>query len=268
VNPEEVYLSWAPPESVWSPWAIPVPFAQIVCVPLELERELAGIDFLAHGVVPESDLAVVLDLPGDQAVRLSLALALRGFRPVPVIDGSPGPDILGTSRATFVVQPAVATRVAVAVDMSQTLRWLCIGAELLPSLKISANANPVFLLDALRTGRAGSFGAESFDNRWKTFPQDFPSARFLKEHGIRRVLSIQEIAGQPSEDLAHVLLRWQEEGISIYVSNVAAASSSELIRVNRPSQFRALWQRALALIGLKRATVGGFGAWPQGSGGS
>ena len=49
MNPEEVYLSWAPPESVWSPWAIPVPFAQIVCVPLELERELAGIDFLAHG---------------------------------------------------------------------------------------------------------------------------------------------------------------------------------------------------------------------------
>ena len=79
MNPEEVYLSWAPPESVRSPWAIPVPFAQIVCVALELETELAGIDFLAHGVVPESDLAVVFDLPGDQAVRLSLALALRGL---------------------------------------------------------------------------------------------------------------------------------------------------------------------------------------------
>jgi len=193
-------------------------------------------------------------------------LALRGFRPVPVIDGSPGPDTLGTSQAVFAVQPVAAAHVA--VDMRQTLRWLCIGAALLPSLKIAGNASPVFLLDALRAGRAGSFGAETFDNRWKTFPQDFPSARFLKERGIKRVLLIQRDAGQPSEDLAHVLLRWQEEGISIFVARAETTDSAELIHVNRPSRFRALWHRALALVGLKRADGGGFGAWPQGSSGS
>jgi hypothetical protein len=268
VKPEEVYLAWAPPDSIWSPWAIPVPFAQIVCVPVELERELAGIDSLAHGVAPESDLAVVLDLSGDHGVRFSLALALRGFRPVPLIDGSPGPDVLGISQAILAEQPAVPTRALVAVDMRQTLRWLCIGAALLPSMKITANASPVFILDSLRTGHAGAFSAEAFDNRWKTFPQDFPSARFLREQGIQRVLLIQDIAKQPSEDLAHVLLRWQEEGISIYASSAAAAHSPQLISVNRPSRFRALWHRALTLVGLRRADTGRFGAWPQGSGGS
>jgi hypothetical protein len=260
MKPEEAYLAWAPCESIWSPWAIPVPFAQIVCLALDAQREINGIETLANILEPESDLAVVLDLPGDKAVRLSLALALRGFRPVPVMDGSPGPDILGTG-------PALSTQASVAVDMRQTLRWLCIGAAVLPTLKIAPNASPVFLLDALRMGRMHTPGMEVFDNRWKTFPQDFPSAGFLKEHGIRRVLLIQDMAGQPGEDLAHVLLRWQEAGISIHACSAADINAGKLIHVNRPTRFRTLWYRALALMGLSRAASGGFGAWPQGSGG-
>lgn len=252
---------------MWSPWAIPVPFAQIVCVPMDLEKDLDGLDAFAHGLALESDLAVVVDLPGADAIRMGLALALRGFRPVPVIDGSPGPDILGTSQSVFAGSPFTVSAGSTAVDMRQTMRWLCIGAELLPTLEIAANAAPVFMLDALRTGRTSNPGAETFDNRWKTFPQDFPSARFLKEHGIRRALLVQDVAAQPSEDLAHVLLRWQEEEIVLYVSSAAACGGMESIRINRPSQFRKLWHRALALIGLRRGAGGGFGAWPQGSSG-
>jgi hypothetical protein len=267
MKPEEVYLAWAPPDSIWSPWAIPVPFAQIVCVPLETEKELAGVDDLANGLVLEADLVFVVDLPGADAIRLGLGLALRGFRPVPVIDGSPGPDILGTSQSMFAVSPAVTSSASTAVDMRQTMRWLCIGAVVLPTLKIAANAAPVFLLDALRLGRTPTVGTEVFDNRWKTFPQDFPSAGLLKEHGIRRALLIQDIVRQPNEDLAHVLLRWQEAGISIHAARAEHLNASESIRVNRPTRFRALWHWALALIGLSRAASGGFGAWPQGSGG-
>lgn len=265
MKPEEVYLAWAPPDSIWSPWAIPVPFAQIVCISPDIEKELAVVDALEKGLTPESDLAVVVDLPGADAIRLGLGLALRGFRPVPVIDGSPGPDVLGT-QPLFGDSSAVAISPSTAVDMRQTMHWLCLGAALLQPLKIAENAPPVFILDALRIGRV-STGPEVFDNRWKTFPQDFPSARFLKEQGIRRALLIQDIVAQPSEDLAHVLLRWQEEEISLYVSNAAACGSMEPIRINRPSHFRALWHRALALIGLRRGAAGGFGAWPQGSGG-
>lgn len=267
MKPEEAYLAWAPRESIWSPWAIPVPFAQIFCLALDVQREINGIETLANILEPESDLAVVLDLPGDEAVRLSLALALRGFRPVPVLDGSPGPDILASSQAILGTGPALSTQASVAVDMRQTLRWLCIGAAVLPTLKIAPNASPVFLLDALRMGRMHTPGSEVFDNRWKTFPQDFPSAGFLKEHGIRRVLLIQGMAGQPAEDLAHVLLRWQEAGISIHAGSAADINARELIHVNRPTRFRTLWHRALALMGLTRAVSGGFGAWPHGSGG-
>jgi hypothetical protein len=267
MKPEEVYLAWAPPDSIWPPWAIPVLFAHIICVPFDVEKELAGVDALSDGFSHESDLAVVVDLPGADAIRMGLALALRGFRPVPVIDGSPGPDILGTSQPVFAGNPLTTSLGSTAVDMRQTMRWLCIGAALLPTLKIAANAAPVFLLDALRTGRAPIPEREVFDNRWKTFPQDFPSARFLKEHGIRRALLIQDVSGQPCEDLAHVLLRWQEEGISIYAAGAAAPNSMESIRVNRPSRFRSLWHRALALIGLRRGVEGRFGAWPQSSSG-
>ena len=69
MKPEEVYLAWAPPDSIWSPWAIPVPFAQIVCVLLDATREMEGVNDLAGGLSPAPDLAVILDSPGDQAVQ-------------------------------------------------------------------------------------------------------------------------------------------------------------------------------------------------------
>ena len=265
MKPEDVYLAWAPADSIWSPWAVAVPFAQIVCAGLEATEEMESVKDLAAGLTPEPDLAVILDLPGDQAVRLSLALASRGFRPVPLIDGSPGPQIPSVFPSLNVARPTGAA--AIAVDMRQTMRWLCIGAVQLASLSISANASPVFLLDALRTGIGQNFGPEVFDNRWKTFPQDFPSAKFLLEHGIRRILLIQDSVASPAEDLAHVLLRWQQGGLAIFAASVAAVDAPTLITVRRPSQFRALWHRALALLGLRRASTGGFGAWPHSSGG-
>src|SRR5260370_32262355 len=137
MKPEEAYLAWAPTDSIWSPWAIPVPFAQIVCVPLETEKELVGLEALTKGLELENDLAAAVDLPGVDAVRLGLAAALRGFRPVPVIDGSPGPDILGTSQNMFAVHQVVTSSASTAVDMRQTMRWLCIGAALLPTLQKS-----------------------------------------------------------------------------------------------------------------------------------
>ena len=265
MKPEEVYLAWAPPDSIWSPWAIPVPFAQISCVSLDALQEVDTGNNLPGGLIPAPDLAVILDLPGDQAVRLSLALAARGFRPVPLIDGSPGPQIASIFPSLDAAGPTGPP--AIAVDMMQTLRWLCIGVAHLASLSISANASPAFFLDALRTGSGRNLGPEVFDNRWKTLPQDFPSAKFLLEHGIGRILLIQDAAAQPAEDLAHVLLRWQQAGLAIFAASAADVDAPRLITVRRPSQFRALWYRALALLGLRRGSAGGFGAWPHNSSG-
>src|SRR2546430_241570 len=89
---EEVFLAWAPQESIWSPWVLPVPFAQLNC-----------LDFTG-AVAPEQappvpswvmgggggGQAYVVDISGRDAMQLGLALTNFGVRPVPVIDGSPG----------------------------------------------------------------------------------------------------------------------------------------------------------------------------------
>jgi hypothetical protein len=108
-----------------------------------------------------------------------------------------------------------------------------------------------------------------FDNRWTVFPQDFPSARFLLERGIKRVVLVHANANaQPQEDLAHVLLRWQEAGLEIFGKTQADKELPVKITVTRPSRFRFVWYRALVLLGFRRSSVGGFGAFlAQSSGG-
>jgi hypothetical protein len=75
-------------------------------------------------------------------------------------------------------------------------------------------------------------GSEVFDSPGKPFPRIFRRQDF-EGAGIRRVLLIQDMAGQPAEDLTPVLLRWQEAGISIYAaarqtSTSANGSSAQL----------------------------------------
>ena len=142
------------------------------------------------------------------------------------------------------------------------MRGLCSGAELLKEITIAADALPAFLLDADRMAEGLPIGEKMFDNRWKTIPQDFPSARMLQEKGVRRLLLIQKEEGQPREDLAHVLLRWQEAGISIYCAPKADDSAMRLLHVDKPRNYRSLWYRAMAFLGLRRGAGGGFGAWP------
>ena len=260
MTPEQVYQVWAPAESAWSPWAIPVPFAQIVCLSSEPDEMRKLTEACAVNLNAAEDLAIVVDLPGGEAIRLGLALALRGLRPVPAIDGSPGPMPIVRSLAGEAASPGPPR--GIAVDMREILRGFCAGAELLKEVRIPADARPVFLLDSARMAEGREIREEVFDNRWKTLPQDFPSGRMLLGKGIRRVLLIQREIGQPKEDLAHVLLRWQEAGISIFCATRADDSLMEPLRVGKPRNFRSLWYRALALLGLRRGATGGFGAWP------
>lgn len=267
MTPEEVYRIWAPPDSIWSPWAIPVPFAQMVCVESASLLQLSDVEGILGRFEPSPDLAVVVDLPGEISVKLGLAIAKRGLRPVPVLDGSPGPGVVGLGGAWMEHDSVPVGPSGTAVDMRKTLRWLCHGASLLRDLQILPNASPVFLLDAGRMAAGRPVSEREFDNRWKTFPQDYPSGRFLQEYGIRRALLVQTHASQPHEDLSHVLLRWQEAGIRLEVYGTAVGGPPQELSVNRPSHFRALWQRALALLGLRRGAFGGFGDWPHGTGG-
>ena len=67
---------------------------------------------------------------------------------------------------------------------------------------------------------------------------------------------------QPQEDLAHILLRWQEAGIAVESKSARFGEVPVPIRVTRPYRFRAAWYRALAVLGLRRNDAGGFGGYP------
>lgn len=259
----ELFEIWAPRDSVWSPWAAPVLFAQIEC---RAEGEATRADTNSERILEaqaEHDaspgVAVVVDLPGGLSVRAALELAGRGFRPVPLINASPGPMPFR----------GLESRAIVTLDMSSLVSEICSGTLRLQRLALAPNAPPAFFLDSQRLDGTAPVKEDMFDNRWRIFPQDFPSARFLADQKIARVILIQKEKTQPLEDLSHVLLRWQEAGIEILVKKHGDEEPPSRIEVSRPSRFKASWYRALAILGLRRSSVGGFGSFipHAGSGG-
>jgi len=194
----------------------------------------------------------VVDIPGANAVNLAMDLARRGFRPVPLFNGVRGPDLYSL------------------VEVDDILRALYAASEILMAMPLPDAAPPVFLLDSERFAGASFATPGRFDNRWYVFPQDFPSANFLLSRNLRSVILVQRKSASPQNDLAHVLLRWQEAGIQIQSCGTEDASTPEPITVARPDRFRSLWYRALVLAGLRRNSTGGFGAVipePSSSGG-
>lgn len=264
---EEVFLAWAPQDSIWSPWVLPVPFAQLNCVGfagIAPSQNLSLPDYIKDRV--GEGQAFVIDVSGADAVRYGLALAGTGIRPVPVIDGSPGAGEFHVNQEAQMSGASV-WNPNVVVEMTELLRALCEGAAVLADTQILPSAMPAFLLDSKRMTGHNVLTDTSYDNRWQVFPQDFPSAKFLLEHGVTRVLLVQDKKGQPQEDLAHVLLRWQEGGITIEAVGTKDASSAEEIQVAKPSRFRRIWYRALAILGLRRSWSGGFGGFPASTSG-
>jgi hypothetical protein len=235
---QAVYDAWAPPEVVWSDWARPVLFAQMPddpmsdCSPPGEEIKLSWLD--THN----GDTAVVVELPGETAIDVGLALAAAGLRPVPVFNGCDGASAV--------------------LDVKPLIRRLRDGADLLRRLSLPTDAPPAFLLDSRRMDVKPPPPGQ-FDNRWLSFPQDFPSANFLKSRGITKVVLI-DTRPSPRVDLAHTLRRWQEAGLELYVKDWPTQGRPERLDVPRPAWFRTAWQRVLAMIGLRRNSAGGFGA--------
>jgi hypothetical protein len=263
VTPEELYSLWAPKDSAWSQWVLPVPFAQLTC-PDSVSNDTPpsfNLDWLPLG--NQGDLGIVVDLPGGDSIYYGLALLNRGYRPVPVIDGSPGPDQHVTLLTGSSVSSGEQYKSACVVDMREMLLALCRGAESLRMTRLAPDAPPAFLLDSKRMGIVPYVIESVFDNRWMAFPQDFPSGHFLKNRGIRRIVLVHDtFVKDPQEDLAHVLLRWQQEGIAIESKSAHFGDTPIPIQVSRPFRFRATWYRVLATLGLRRNDAGGFGGYP------
>lgn len=255
---ESIYSRWAPEGAAWSPWVKPVIFAEMrdldapPPIPREIDRadvswapeptieKVSGDDAGYRAAAtreraPAPDrAAIVVDLPGAESAIVGLALARRGYRPVPLYNGTSGGW-----------RPSRVTDIAAAIAA---------GVRVLETCSLEDDAPPAFLLDRDRATGVPRPGA--FDGRWLVFPQDFPSANALRARGIERVIwRAQE--GVVGDDLAHVLLDWKRQGIALE-SCLPGGSPTEL-SITEPSGFRSLLRRAAVIMGLRRSSAGGFG---------
>jgi hypothetical protein len=254
VNREEVFSVWAPAESPWSPWVAPVLFA-LTFWDTRIEPEQVPALALPWCDVDSKHTVCVVDLPAAESVQIGFAMARRGFRPVPLFNASPGPEeIVGLGAGSASVWNAV-------IDMGPIVEAIAAVTSSLKRLAFSPQASATFLLDSQRLTKTRVPDKGMFDNRWMVFPQDFPSARFLLARDIRQVLLVQRNRVEPQDDLAHVLLRWQEAGLKILSKDLADDALPSPISVRRPSRFKAVWYRALAQVGLRRSSAGGFGSY-------
>ena len=236
---EELFDTWAPEAVEWSAWAKPVLFAQWpdTVTPPVSEPPRTESDYLW---LPQASgrSVVVVDLPAVESVHTGVAFARRGYRPVPLFNTSHGPSPV--------------------LEIAPLVLALAKGAHHLKAVTLPPNAPPAFLIDANRMSPPVPPSPGKFDNRWVVFPQDFPSAAFLRAHGVADVLLIHS-GRNVQEDLAHVLLRWQEGGLRILSASPTDISPREMT-VTRPSWFRRAWYRALTASRLRRNNAGGFGA--------
>lgn len=239
MTPQQCYDAWAPADSPWSPWVKPVLFAlsdspEMYNQPSQ-ELEVPELPWRQH----VSRDAVVVDLPGRASLCIGVALARAGHRPVPLFNGA---------TANNEVVPTV--------DLGRSLRR---ATHLISSLRFAPDAPPVFMLDSRRNKPDRSPQPRDFDNRWLTFPQDFPSAHLLRGAGVQGAVVVVADGARLSEDLCHVLRRWEEGGLAIRRLDENAAAPAP-ISVPKPSLFRSLLYRTLTLIGFRRNSAGGFGS--------
>lgn len=234
MHQEEAYRVWAPETSPWSAWAKPLLFAHLPQEFVEMPGALEASD--VDWAPSPGKTALVADVDGAAAVALGAALAARGYWPVPLFNGCPGPGEI--------------------VPVEPILRALGAATPTLRGLQPRSNMPPVFLLDIRRVSGASTTAPGRFDNRWAVLVQDFPSAARLAEHGIERV--IVHAAGL-LDDLSHVLRRWQDAGLRIEHAPPGERGARP-VDVQMPSRYRSLLYRIGLLAGLRRNSAGGFGA--------
>ena len=234
----ELFETWAPPDRVWSQWAKPVLFANI-------RADFATgrtVDWPRLDAPNDQSTALIIDLPREIAVDYGIAAARDAFWPVPLFNCAFGPGAV--------------------LDVRELMERLVLGAPELLRANVPLTAPPAFLVDSKRMRPDQPLFPGSFDNRYIILPQDFPSGGFLKAHGITRVVWIKQsvVLGldKTNDDLEHVLRRWQDAAIEIYQMDLTTLRT-ELVQIGKPSWFRSVFYRAMALAGLRRNSAGGFG---------
>lgn len=195
---KELYKIWAPYGKKWVDWVRPVPFVEINHYTKMYNHSQLSIPVISYMDTVCKNTAVIVDLPGIESVEEGLALAKLGFRPIPIFNGTAEQS---GARAT--------------VDNQSACIALILGVNELTNLEIKEDAYPAFLTDRNRLQRY-KMDVSVFDNSWDVYPQDLPTAEYLLNNDIKKLVVVgRDVA----KDLKKILYDYQKKGIEIYHTN-------------------------------------------------
>ena len=194
---KEIYKIYAPNGAKWTDWVRPVPF-----VAIDTYNRKPIADWMERKAMflknYQQDTAIFVDLPGKESIELSIDLAYKGYRPIPIFNGTDEQPGSQATTNTYLIESCLIN-----------------GSEKLKNIKLDNNANPAFLLDSYRTNRYRA--KESiFDNSWDLYKQDIPSAEYFKQNGITKIIIVGDAI---QRDLKKIFLKFQEKGIDIYITD-------------------------------------------------
>ena len=192
-----IYKIYAPNGAKWTDWVRPVPF-----VAIDTYNRKPIADWMERKAMflknYQQDTAIFVDLPGKESIELSIDLAYKGYRPIPIFNGTDEQPGSQATTNTYLIESCLIN-----------------GSEKLKNIKLDNNANPAFLLDSYRTNRYRA--KESiFDNSWDLYKQDIPSAEYFKQNGITKIIIVGD---EIQRDLKKIFLKFQEKGIDIYITD-------------------------------------------------
>ena len=194
---KEIYKIYAPNGAKWTDWVRPVPF-----VAIDTYNRKPIADWMERKAMflknYQQDTAIFVDLPGKESIELSIDLAYKGYRPIPIFNGTDEQPGSQATTNTYLIESCLIN-----------------GSEKLKNIKLDNNANPAFLLDSYRTNRYRA-KESTFDNSWDLYKQDIPSAEYFKQNGITKIIIVGDAI---QRDLKKIFLKFQEKGIDIYLTD-------------------------------------------------
>lgn len=194
---KEIYKIYAPKGAKWIEWIRPVPF-----VAIDTYNRKSATDWVDRKEIfleqYKSDTAIFIDMPGKESIELGIALSKIGYRPIPLFNGTDEQELSQAIVDTYIVES-----------------YLINGSEKLKNIQLKNDANPVFLLDSLRTNRYRA-NESIFDNSWDLYKQDIPTAKYFKENGINKIIVVGNTI---QKDLRKIFFEFQNQGIEFYITD-------------------------------------------------
>ncbi len=211
---KEIYKIWAPTTSKWKWWVRPVAFCALdtgVKSSEVFNPRLESVTYLFENDEDNRTTAVIIDAPSYEGIVKGISLAKYGFIPIAVYNGTE--EQLG----------AMSTVNNGALELA--LIW---GADILKDIKFKEDAPPAFLLDS---NRMNSFKLTPgvYDNSWDVYSQDMPTAKYLLDNNISKVLIVSD---RIRTDVTKIIYEYQSKGIKIYFTD--GYSSPELVNIKKP----------------------------------